>query len=243
MRNMKFTDLSWAAVLFYYRSSGDRKYCKIMSDKDLRDAMRSDPLSIPERDFEQRVILDYINTSNYDILYKCHMSRNILDILAENRITVNSLARVNILDCNLSDAIIVQDIMRLYEGLLGVEGLWATGASKILHILNSDLFPPINQSIIDHFEIYSQQNSYVSWLRIVQKNGLDVVDDFRKTNDSEDVSDFLSRRLRYDKLCCRKSIVKYIDEYYRLTVEDKLPVPPSWVPENKSEQASLALNN
>ena len=235
---MRFEDLSWAAVCFYYRSMGDRKYCKIMADKDLLARLKTDPLSVPEKEFEQKVILDYVNVSSYDLLYKSRMSRKILDMLSENKGIIANLRNIDIIDCNLSDDIITRDIMRIYRAMLSVDGLWATGASKILHILNSSLFAPINQSITDCFRIYPEHEGYVSWLRIVQKNALEAVFDYKETHKSGDPSDFLSRSLHYDRCGFHKSIVKYIDEYYWLTVGDKLPIPPLWAPEFNYENVS-----
>ena len=231
---MRFIDLSWAAVFYYYRSVGDRKYCKIMSDHHFIDAIKENPLNVAEEDFEHKVVLDYINVTNYDLLYKSKLSFNILERLSQNKKIIEKLGKSSILDCNLSDTDFASDIMHIYKALLTVEGLWATGASKILHILNSDLFAPISPRIADHFKNYSENDGYISWLQFIQRNALEVIYDYKEIHNSGEPSDFLSERLYRDKHKCQKSIIKYIDEYYWMTVEDKLPIPPLWAPEFRS---------
>jgi len=64
---MKFNALSWAAVCFYYRSAGDRKYGKIMKDTPFISKLRESPSDISKLEFEEKVILDYIDIQLADI--------------------------------------------------------------------------------------------------------------------------------------------------------------------------------
>ena len=235
---MKFIDLSWAAVCYYYRSSGDRKYCKIISDRQFIDALKDNPQNIDYREFESKVILDYIQISNYDLLYKSNFSRNILSKLSELNGTLKYFKDKTIVDCNFSDPNVVKAIRKIFENLLHIECLWVTGASKILHILYSDLFAPMSPKIEDHFREYTKHNEYISWLIFVQRNALDVIHDFNESYPFDKPEEYLSQNIYYRKNQCSKSLVKYIDEYYWLTLDDKLPVPPIWLPEYKNIQCA-----
>ncbi len=239
---MKFVDLSWAAVCYYYRSSGDRKYCKIISDEEFINAVRENPQKVDCREFENKVILDYISITNYDLLYKSKLSRNILTKLSELNETLKCYQGKSIIDCDFSDSNVIKDIRTIYENLLSTEGLWSTGTSKILHILNSKLFAPMSPSIEDHFREYTKHSEYISWLIFVQRNVFDVINDFKDNYSTGKPEDYLSTKMNYCNYKCNKSLVKYIDEYYWLTLDDKLPVPPIWIPEYTNKKIQYTSN-
>ena len=60
---MNFNTLSWAAVLFYYRSAGDKQYGKIVSDVSFLERLRRRPESVDPEEFEKKVILDLVRVA------------------------------------------------------------------------------------------------------------------------------------------------------------------------------------
>jgi len=239
---MKFIDLSWAALCYYYRSSGDRKYCKIISDEEFINRIKEEPEKIDQKEFENKVILDYIKIVNYDLLVKSNLSQNILDKLSKMNKMLSYFQDKSIVDCDFSDATVSNDIKLIYEALLSIEGLWATGTSKILHLLNSDLFVPMSPSIAAHFRGYYGDCDYLSWLFFVQRNAFEIINDCKDNYSFDKPESYLSEKMNYSKCKCSKSLVKYIDEYYWLTMEDKLPVPPVWIPEHENIKIPHASN-
>ena len=76
---IKFSDLAWSAHCFYYRSVGDRKYCRIMSDTSFIQRLQRMPFEITPSEFEQKALLDYVNISSYDLLIEHKLAENMLE--------------------------------------------------------------------------------------------------------------------------------------------------------------------
>ena len=74
-----FRDLSWAALFFYYRSVGDRKYCKIMNDTEFITKLQQTPHEIGPVELEQKIILDYVNIEGYDLLVGHKLAQQLLE--------------------------------------------------------------------------------------------------------------------------------------------------------------------
>jgi hypothetical protein len=88
----------------------------------------------------------------------------------------------------------------------------------------------LNLDISQHFNLVEGNTSLLEWLKITQQNGLEVTEDFRKQKLPGTPEAYLSQRLGYTEQGCRKSLVKYLDEFFWLRFGDNLPVPPRWVP-------------
>jgi len=123
---------------------------------------------------------------------------------------------------------VAKGINRIYSELR-VDGLWVTGASKIAHLLNDSLFPPISLDIARHFGI-KYQTDVTPWLRRMQWDIQEATDDFYKQGLEGTPNQFLSEKLGYMMLGYEKSLAKFDDEYYWLCYGDGLPIPPEWIP-------------
>ena len=230
LNQVNFNDLAWAAVLFYYRSVADRKYCKIMNNTEFLTKLRQTPFEIEPAEFEQKVILDYVNIESYDLLVGHKMAENLLEKIIGLQPDVSALQDFTLIDYDLSDREITARIKRIYATLYSVDGLWVTGVSKIAHLLNNKLLILLNLDISEHFRILNGGTALVDWLRIMHDSARQVTDDFHEKGFSGTPEAFLSEKIGYTKSGCEKSLVKYLDEYYRLRFADLLPIPPLWVP-------------
>lgn len=239
---MKFNELSWGAVCFYYRSAGDSKYSRIMSDAKFLSKLRTAPAEVNASEFEQKVILDYVNVESYDLLTGNQFARNILAKIVELYPETSSLQNVALLDCDLSSSKLLDKINMVYVELSSVYGLWLTGVSKIAHVLNDKLFTLINLKISEHFEIPEESNSLVQWMKVTQRNAEEVMLDFHEQGLTGSPEQFLSDKLGYADHGCHKSLIKYIDEYFWLRFGENLPVPPRWIPALTKEDASLGVD-
>jgi hypothetical protein len=121
---------------------------------------------------------------------------------------------------------------RMYRTLSSIEGMWSTGASKILHLLNDRLFPVVTPSIISLLQLPPGGFRFSEYLKRIQYQAVTVTEECKKIS-PVDIADHISERLGYTAKGCRKSLVKYIDEYYFL-ITHGLPVPPHWTPEDGS---------
>jgi hypothetical protein len=172
--SMDFNTLGWSAICFYYRSIGDQKYGRIMKDTAFLIQLRENPEKISSKEFEEKLILGYINIENYDLLVGHNLAGRVLSKIIELHPEISSLQKDTIRDCNLSDEKTSTGINRIYQELCQIQGLWVTGASKILHIINDGLFTMLNPSISEYFGISVDNLKVVEWLRFVQKHALEV---------------------------------------------------------------------
>lgn len=227
---VNFNQLSWAAVCFYYRSAGDNKYNKIMSDTDFLLTLRRAPFNITPAEFEEKVILGYVNIENYDLLIGHMLAESVLNKITEMRSEIAAVQDITLLDCDLSDTSVVEQISKIYAGLYSIHGLWLTGVSKIAHLLNDKLFVMLNLDISNHFGLLEGDTSLTQWLRVAQQNAQAVTRDFHEQGFSGTPEKYLSDNIGYTSFGYEKSLVKFLDEYFWLRYGDNLPIPPRWIP-------------
>jgi hypothetical protein len=232
---MNFNTLGWAAICFYYRSIGDRRYGKIMKDAAFLTKLRESPTKISSKELEEKLILGYVNIENYDLLIGHNLAGRVLSKIIELYPEISSLQQVTIRNCNLSDEKIAAKINRIYLELCQIQGLWVTGASKILHSINDDLFAMLNPSISTYFGISGDNLQVVEWLKCVQKHVLEVTGDFYDQDLKGSPERLISDKLGYSDDGYQKSIVKLLDEYFWLNYSDNLPIPPKWIPPTASQ--------
>ena len=227
---MNFNQLAWGALCFYYRSAGDYRYCKIMKDTSFIAKLREAPMDINVKEFEEKVILNHVNIENYDLLIGNNLARNILSEIVKLQPEIALLKDVNLLDCDLSDSELTESMVKVYQSIYSINGLWLTGVSKIAHLLNDNLFALLNLDISNHFKLLGGTTSLVQWLKITQQNMQEVTRDFKKQGFSGSPEQFLSDKLEYSQYGCQKSLVKFLDEYFWISFGDNLPIPPKWIP-------------
>lgn len=228
---MKFNVLAWSALCFFYRSVADRNYVRVMADTQFLSALRDTPSNVSLKDFEDKVILNNIRIENYDLLLKHNLAAQVLTAIIDLQPELSAMRGASILDCDLSDGTIASRINNVYRSLCSIPGLWSTGASKILHTLNDKLFAVLDPRSAVHFRLQPREGELVPFLRVVQGEALEVVENFHQHGFPGSPEDFLSERLGYAQQGCHKSLLKFIDEYYWLRFGDGLPVPPPWLPE------------
>ncbi len=227
---MNFNQLSWGAVCFYYRSIGDQKYSKIMQDTQFLSRLRKQPSYISAAEFEEKVLLDHVNIENYDLLIGHGLAKNVLDTIVKLLPETTPLENTTLIDCDLSNRNITERISRIYASVYSVNGLWLTGVSKIVHLLNDKLFPLLNLNISKHFGLLEGDTNLIHWVRITQENAREVIDDFQKQGLPGSPENFLSNKLGYISRGYEKSLVKFLDEFFWLRFGDNLPIPPQWIP-------------
>jgi hypothetical protein len=232
---MNFNTLSWAAICFYYRSVGDERYGRIMKDTAFLSKLRENPTKISSTELEEKLILGYVNIENYDLLVGHNLADRVLSKIIELQPEISSLQKVTLRDCDLSIEKTATKINRIYLELCQIQGLWVTGASKILHIINDGLFTMLNPSISDYFGISGDNLQVVEWFGFVQKHALEVTGDYYDQGLEGSPEQFISSKLGYIDDGYQKSIVKLLDEYFWLKYSDNLPIPPKWTPSVASE--------
>lgn len=229
---MKYNDLAWAAVCFLYRSAGDARYIEIMSDKPFIKNLRTEPHAISCKEFEEKAILGYIKIENYDLLMKHKLAMSLLQQITEMMPFVFQVQDLTILTADLSEngaGSVSRAADHMFKSLCDIHGMWSTGASKILHLLNDQLFPMVTPEITDILHLPHTGFSMSDFMKRMQYQAATVCEDFKRTAKDCTVAEFLSEKLGYSEKGCAKPLVKFIDEYYYM-VTSGLPVPPAWIP-------------
>lgn len=227
---VNFNDIAWAAVCFYYRSVADRKYCKILGDTPFIEKLRQTPHDVTASEFEQKVLLDYVSIINYDVLIEHKLAEHLLEIIVGLQPDVSALQGLTLLDCDLSDSAIADGIEKIYAALYSVPGLWATGVSKIAHLLNDKLLVLLNMDLCGRFRLLEGSTGVITWTKFLQDSARQVTRDFEERGYQGTPEEFISEKLGYTRRGCTKSLVKYLDEYYWLHSAEGLPIPPPWTP-------------
>jgi len=226
---VKFNDLAWAALLHYYKSSGDRRYVKLFRDTAFISKLRQTPWDVPYEEFETKVLSGFVNSIGLRLPVGTR-GGNILAEIIKLRQCTSSLQGIRLLDCDLSNEDLLKNIRQIYNGLSSVDGFWVTGISKIAHVLNDSLFVVLDLRTSKHFGLRGRADDYIKWLGIAQQHALEATRDFYTLGLPGSPEAFLSEKLGHSNYGCEKSLARFIDEYFWLTTSDNLSIPPTWMP-------------
>ncbi|PPD58676.1 hypothetical protein [Dehalogenimonas etheniformans] len=236
---VSFTDLSWAALLNYYKSNGDKRYLKLMSDKSFVHRLRTAPHEILPEELEQKLILDHVNIINFDLLVACRLAEQILKKIDKVQPEIRAIQDFSIVDVDPFDPRTIDCIQTIYRELSQVNGLWLTGVSKIAHVLNDQLLPIMGLDVIDRFPQIREQgfDGVSAWLKQIHVDAATITEDYRRKGFSGNPETYLSDHLGYTAKGIGKSLVKFLDEYYWIFYGEELPLPPKWIPCDKKDIA------
>ncbi len=226
---LKFRDLAWAALLYYYKSSGDRKYVKLFRDTEFISKLRQTPWDVTYEEFEAKVIFGFISSVGLR-LPAVRGEDNILSQIIELQPFTSSLQGIRLYDCDLSDEDLQNNIRQIYDRFRSIHGFWVTGISKIAHILNDSLFVALNLSTSSYFGLFGGSEDFIKWLGLTKQSAQEVTEDFHTLGLPDSPEEFLSDKLGYTHFGCQKSLARFIDEYFWLTTSENLPIPPKWLP-------------
>jgi hypothetical protein len=231
---MNYKEIAWAAVIDFYIAGNNNKYVELFRNKNLINNLRQNPSSVPFKVFKDKIISDFLNS--WGRMYiQDDTAKEIYDaIIALNPFTLQ-MGNDTLMTCNLSSGSTVCDVTgKIYDRLTGIWGINMVGFSKIAHILNDSQFPLIDNPIRKKYKkVYSINDSpagYINWMIEMQKQACAVIADFQKQGFAGSPEIFLSQKLGYASVGCNKSLVKFLDEYYWLTVTHGVPIPPKWIP-------------
>ena len=116
---MKFSDLAWAALLYYYKSSGDRKYVKLFRDTEFISRLRQTPWEVSYEEFEAKVIFSFISSVGLR-LPAVRGENNILAQIIELHPCISSLKGKCLSDCDLSDEELLTNVRQIYNKFNGI---------------------------------------------------------------------------------------------------------------------------
>jgi hypothetical protein len=232
---MNYKEIAWAALIAYYAGGGNKdRYVELFKNKGLIGNLRHNPSLVPFKNFKDKVISGFINSWGRMRLQD-NTAQQIYNAIIILHNSTSQILNDTLKTCNLSTGSTVCNVTaEIYDRLTGIRGVSMTGFSKIAHILNDSLFPMIDISIRKEYEkvydISLSAKGYINWMREMQRQARDVVVDFQKQGITGSPEIFLSQTLGFTSVGCTKSLAKFLDEYYWLTVTNGTPIPPKWLP-------------
>lgn len=237
---------AWAAFL-YGAIDGDKVYQAFMQKTAFLKTLRSAPRSLSASDIQENLIKGFLNRWKTRVK-NCQDSAN---ALRQNMSTMSSYLRalmpISIESISFQQHVRINSqlktvgiaVERCYEILRGTgHRIGPTATAKILHILQPRVFVMWDGAIRDCFrqrniDVKDSGKGYRCFLEEMRKTAHQVIQNFNNRSFSppaasgQSPSDYLSKRLSYDP---QKTIAKFLDEYYWLTVTKGVMVPPSWHP-------------
>ena len=211
-------------------------------------SLHTDPRSVTLNDVEGKLILFLHQWKTRGVPKRCASAlleaicavQPVLSALSSFRISnVDFDQQLSISNFNNPPNTVADAIECCYQKLISVKGLGPTATAKILHVLLPELCVMWDDPILKYFK--SQHNvsgtgiGYVQFLRLLQAEAQRVIQDFDSIatlnpprTPNQTLEEYLSAQLSTTH---RKTLAKYLDEYYWVTVTNEVSVPPAWHPD------------
>lgn len=228
---LTFTEFEWTAFIYWAVSyGGNQDYVPLMTNTPFLKRLKENPDELSADEIRDKII-DFLNR------WKCRISNDsaetVKEKLVETRPLTQSLSDKRLFDVNDSLKSSKTGMMKLYEKFDSIPHFGATATSKILHIINPDLFVMWDQNILKHYHhknllISDSAQGYVAFLSLMSEMGREVTLDFHKSHPQSSPEVYLCEKLGYN---LQKSLAKFIDEYNWITITKGIAVPPNWWPQ------------
>ena len=242
---LNWNEFAWAGFI-YGSIGGDRHYQALMRNSTFLTAFRSNPNSLSENDVQQYFLKSYLNAWKTRV-ENSHQSASAIKASINNMLSwfsalsalsIKTVNFQNVLNINGQTRTVAEAIEFCYQ-TLRVTGykIGPTAIGKILHILNPELFVMWDGPILAHFAgtngINDSPQGYCAFLQKMNQNAVAVQQSFSvaeltpplQSGDTPEA--YLSQRMNYNPT---KTMAKYLDEFYWVTVTNGVSVPPLWHP-------------
>ncbi len=231
---LTFEKFAWAAFIYWAQSyygniGGDNAYSEIMKNQRFLRDLRNYPDELSTKEIGE-VLINFLNQWRCRLADSQENREAIKQRLVRQKEGTYSLSGETIARVNFSKA--EGTIQKLYTSLREVRGFGPTTTSKVMHVLNPELFVMWDNKILDEYNkldrrITDSPAGYVQFLRLMQELALQVEADFRKYRAGGNVEDFLSEKLRYEP---KKYFANFVDEFNWITYTKGMDLPPPWSP-------------
>lgn len=219
---MNFKELAWGAFLFKYKAGPDdfSYYQPLASDKDFLRRLQLDPSL---EDFEKiRYFL-----AHYGVHFvPKDLAHQYVSVWPRLRPYIQRLSDENLETCDFNNREIQDHILGIFRRMDNRTWGGDTVISKVLHFFNINLFVMIDSDISGHFSKYGPQG-YFEFLQEMQRQALEVLNDFCGLGTTGRPEEFISHRLNYQSI---RSLTKLIDDYNWMVITKRWPkIPPDWL--------------
>jgi hypothetical protein len=240
-----WSEFAWAGFL-YGSLGGDRHYQALMQT-DFLPSLRSNPNNVKDTDVQQYLLKGYLNAWRTRLQNSLQSASAIKASISDMIPWLSALSGLSIKTVNFQDMLMVNgqrltvaDAVEACYRIFRATGykIAATATGKVLHVLNPELFvmwdKPIRTCFFyENSGITDSPEGYRMFLQQMNRDAVDVCSSFASAalNPSPELGDspdaYLSRQMNYNP---PKTMAKYLDEYYWVTITNGVAVPPRWHP-------------
>jgi len=159
-------------------------------------------------DIRQYILTNFLNQ------WRSRIPNRKLQLIANNLIDIlpaNTLQNENLLTSNLDS--LRNDIILIYNQLTLIDGIGPTSASKLLSLIQPDLFVMWDGAIRWNLSFRPNASGYFSFLKSMQNEAIRLQQEYENNNrlnsDFQYLNEYVSNRMEYPNVL---SIAKYLDE-------------------------------
>ena len=235
-------DIIWAAIasrdptILPEAFNGNQAYLNVIGNGQFLERLRYHPLDLDVNEI-RNILVEFLNKwkcrlRNYDNVTASNLRNCIVDIHPELSILQNH----SILNFNFETHDNRERIERIFNSFLFygspiAKNFGPTATSKVLHIINPDLFVMWDDAIrlrywIQNNEIIDSGRGYYFFLFETKRIAEGLVEECGERLNLPDPASWLSERLN---ITPPHSLVKFIDEFNWLAYKRGLIRPPDWV--------------
>lgn len=217
---MKFRELAWGAFIFKngYGENDKTTYQKLASDGNFLASLKTNPSL---EDLEK--LRDFL--VHYGVHYaRKNLAEQHLKIWPHLLPHIQQLSDERLEICNFDDPQIQQEIRAAYDLLDRRAWGGDTTVSKVLHFCNIGFF--VMWDINIQGGKFGPQG-YIEFLRAMQREALEVLEDFKTLGLPERPEEYISKALKYKSV---RPLTKLIDDFNWVTMTRNWPKePPDWL--------------
>lgn len=229
-------EFAWAAFL-YGSLGGDAKYQTLMQNPQVLPLLRTNPMAVSDKMVQDHVLKGFLNAWKTRIINSPQSAQaiktGILNMLPD--LTALAPLTIGTVQFTPQEVSHIENCYRLLRG--AGHKIGPTATAKILHILRPALFVMWDGPILKDFRfrhgITDSPQGYVAYLRIMNGVANAVRLAFSGAHltppalPGQTAEDYLSAHLQYVP---PKTLAKFLDEYYWVTITNGVSVPPRWNP-------------
>jgi len=246
LRTPTWDEFAWSAFL-YGAIGGDKSYQELMNKTVFLNDLRNNPQNLTIQNIRKELITGFLNRWKCRVINSNQSASSIKNQLINLLPFLHNLNGLDITTCDFNKIFNIQQknytaqqiIYCLYKGYRNLGYRFGpTATSKLLHVLQPDLFVMWDGEIIKYYKrlkigVSSSYQGYFNYLLEMQNIAQQISLNFNQASltpkklPNQSLENYLSVNMGYSPT---KSIAKYIDEYNWVTITNNVKVPPNWHP-------------
>ena len=207
----------------------NKDYDNLMGEEDFLEKLRNHPSELTKKEIEDHLV-NFLNKWGCRIAKKKYntVCGKLRDFFIKNTGLFYIGKHILTFDFSKNE----KKLITLFGDLDDIKEIGPTSVSKILHVLNPDLFVMWDTNIAEELKFDHTKEGYSDFLKKMQKNAQNI----EKTFDYDgNVETFLNNHFKLSQRC---TLAKFLDEYNWAKYTKKWGIPPKWdpkilIPQNK----------